>query len=68
MVGSETRPALLASVGIGQHPEAGSGSLLPCAHRLGDNVALKDHIVLTDQAEEAGINHSSKAMLIYTSK
>lgn len=29
MVGSEPRLALLTSVGIGQHPEAGSGSLLP---------------------------------------
>lgn len=36
-------------------------------HRLGNNVALKDLIVLTDQAEEASINHFSKVMLIYTS-
>lgn len=36
-------------------------------HRLGNNVALKDLIVLTDQAEEASINHFSKVMQIYTS-
>lgn len=67
VVGSETRPALLTSVGIGRHLEAGSGSLPPCAHRLGGNVALKDLMVLTDQAEEAGTNHFSKVILIYTS-
>lgn len=30
-------------------------------------MALKDLIVLTDQAEEAGTNHFSKVMLIHAS-
>lgn len=67
VVHSEPWAALLTSVGIRRHPESGSGSLLPCVHRQGDNMALKDLIVLTPQAEDAGTNNFSKVTLIYPS-